>query len=267
MACTYQSLYREISLINGLFIPAIDQGGLPTQWTVCTGHQPGRSPRPMAGMCRPLIREVSLPDGWYVLAINQGGLPVQWPICTGHQPGMSPCPMASLCWPLIREVSPPNGWYVQAIDQGGLPALRLVYTSHQSGRSHFPMAGMYRPSISTRVRLYSCKGWTLVKAWALCIKEVGPKMQAVDLAWMAVQELLWPLWQFHAIIGQYGGWCGEKMANLAAQGHWMARLAVQNHIWPFWQASTTILGGIKYDQIHTYVITWSWQIHHFQKSW
>jgi hypothetical protein len=31
MACTYQPLGREISLINGLFIPAIDWGGLPTQ--------------------------------------------------------------------------------------------------------------------------------------------------------------------------------------------------------------------------------------------
>ncbi|PLW48885.1 hypothetical protein PCASD_02820 [Puccinia coronata f. sp. avenae] len=83
--------------------------------------------------------------------------------------------------PSTRDVSLPNGQSVLAFDQGGLPTQWL--------------------------------------AWALCIKEVGPKMQAVDLAWMAVQELLWPLWQFHAIIGQYGGWCGEKMANLAAQGH------------------------------------------------
>jgi hypothetical protein len=40
--------------------------------------------------------------------------------------------------------------------------------------------------------------------------------------------------------------------------------AVASNLVRFFQ---TILGGIKYDQIHTYVITWSWQIHHFQNSW
>jgi pyruvate/2-oxoacid:ferredoxin oxidoreductase beta subunit len=104
--------------------------------------------------------------------------------------------MAGIYQPSIREVSLPNGRYVPAIDQGG---------------HHKALPGCGRTP--------ACKGCALVRAWALCIKEVGPKMQAVDLAWMAVQEHLWPLWRFHAIIGQYGGWCGEKMANLAAQGH------------------------------------------------
>jgi hypothetical protein len=36
------------------------------------------------------------------------------------------------------------------------------------------------------------------------------------------------------------GGAGGEMANLAAQGHCMARLAGQNQSWPFWQASTTI---------------------------
>jgi hypothetical protein len=263
MACTYRSLCRKISLINGLFILAIDQGGLPTQWPVCTGHQPGRSPRPMAGMCQPSIREVSPPNSRYVPAFDQGGLPAQWSVCTGHQSERTPLPMTNMHRPSTRDVSLPNDQYLPAFDHGGLPAQRPVCIGYWSGSSSCPTASIYRPLIRevslpngryvpainqggrrTALpgcgRTPACKGCNLVRAWALHIKEEGPKMQAVYLAWMAVQERLWPLWRFHAIIGQYGRCCGEKMANLVAQGHWMARLAVQNHIWPFWRASTTI---------------------------
>jgi hypothetical protein len=200
------------------------------RWPVCAGLQSGRSRRPMVGMYQPSIREDSPSDDRYAPAINQGCLPAQWLVCAGLWSGKSPRPMAGMYRLLIREVFLPYGQYIPAINQGGLTARWPVCTVHQSGRP---------PYSSTRVWLYSCKGCTLVRAWALSIKEVGPTIKAVDLAWMAVQEHLWALWQFHAIIGQY--WCSGKMANLAAQGHWMARLAVQNHIWPFRLASTTII--------------------------
>ncbi|PLW09224.1 hypothetical protein PCANC_22698 [Puccinia coronata f. sp. avenae] len=107
----------------------------------------------LAFVSPPNGREVFPPDGRYVPAFNQGGLPVQW------------------------DLPPPNGRYVPAFDQGGLTAQWPVCNGHQSGRP---------PYSSTRVWLYSCKGCTLVRAWTLRIKQVGPKMEAVDLAWMAV---------------------------------------------------------------------------------
>jgi hypothetical protein len=108
---------------DGQYVPAFNQGGLAAQWSVCTSHQSGRTPRPMTDMHRPSTRDVSLPNGRYR--------------------------------PLIREVSPPNRRYVKAIDQGGLPALQPVYTSHQGGRSHCLMAGMYRPLIrEAAIQLY-----------------------------------------------------------------------------------------------------------------
>jgi hypothetical protein len=64
-----------------LVVLASNQEGLPAQWLVCTSHQSGSSPRPMANMYWPSIREVSPPDGRYVPANDQGGLPAQWPVC------------------------------------------------------------------------------------------------------------------------------------------------------------------------------------------
>jgi hypothetical protein len=125
MASTYRSSIRKVSLLDGLFVPAIgwggaghrsgrspqcpvvpanNQEGLPARWPVCTGHQSGSSPRPMADMYQPLIREVSTPDGWYVPANNQGGLPAQWTVCTSQQSGR-PHPMAGMYRPSIREFS------------------------------------------------------------------------------------------------------------------------------------------------------------------
>jgi hypothetical protein len=87
-----------VSPPNGQYVPAFNQGGLPTQCLVCAGLQSERSSHLMAGMCRPSIREVSLSNGQYVPAINQGGLPpndryapainqgsppAQWPVCAG----------------------------------------------------------------------------------------------------------------------------------------------------------------------------------------
>jgi hypothetical protein len=66
MASMYRPLIREVTPPNGRYVPAIDQGGHPAQWPVCTGHQSGRYPRPMTGIYRLLIREVSPPNGWYV---------------------------------------------------------------------------------------------------------------------------------------------------------------------------------------------------------
>jgi hypothetical protein len=86
-------------------------------------------------------------------------------------------PMTGMHRPSTRDLPPPNGRYVPAFDQGGLTAQWPVCNGHQSGRP---------PYSSTRVWLYSCKGCTLVRAWTLRIKQVGPKMEAVDLAWMAV---------------------------------------------------------------------------------
>ncbi|PLW50303.1 hypothetical protein PCASD_01665 [Puccinia coronata f. sp. avenae] len=80
----YQPSTRDVSPPNGRYVPAINQGGLPSQWpgglpaqcSVSTGHQSGRTSCPMTDMHRPSTRDVSLPNGRYR--------------------------------PLIREVSPPN---------------------------------------------------------------------------------------------------------------------------------------------------------------
>jgi hypothetical protein len=60
MAGMYRLLIREVFLPYGRYILAIDQGGLSTQWLLCTGHQSGRSDCPMAGMYCPSIREAAV---------------------------------------------------------------------------------------------------------------------------------------------------------------------------------------------------------------
>jgi hypothetical protein len=38
------------------------------------------------------------------------------------------------------------------------------------------------------------------------------------MAWLAVQERIWPLWRFHATVGQYGGWCWWGNGQLGGSG-------------------------------------------------
>jgi hypothetical protein len=80
------------------------------------------------------------------------------------------------------------------------------------------MAGMYQPSIrevTPNGRYVPAIDWRGLPArWPVCT----PAIDWGGMAWLAVQERIWPLWQFHATVGQYGGWCWWGNAQLGGSG-------------------------------------------------
>jgi hypothetical protein len=74
------------------------------------------------------------------------------------------------------------------------------------------------------------------------------------MARLAVQERIWPLWRFHATVGQYGGWFWWENGQLGGSGPLHGQIGVS-------KPQLAILAGQYHHSLSNFTVLRKYEFH------